>query len=406
METKQLTKYVGAEKWPHPFYLFEFEQNVKRMAKLCSLNIQPGDKTKRDFSLSFLNFKSLCMQKIIKQVCGIDVGQNELVVTIGRITDGLDVELYGRKTFANIEKGFTTLLEWVKKLTDSSIETRYTMEATGVYHEKLAYFLHGKQLPVSIVLPNKISNYFRTLEVKTVTDKTSSEVICRFGLERKLDGWKPAHPIYKNLRQLTRERDQLVQTRTVAKNQLHAEQSEAEPNKGTLTRIKKQIALLDKQEKEIKAELAAIVKQHDTINKKVSLITSIPGVGLLTAVTVLAETNGFELIRNKKQLVSYAGLDVQEKQSGTSVKGKPRISKKGNKYLRKAMHLPALSAIKNNEIHKAIFARLVSKHGIKMKAAVAVQRKLLEMIYIIFKTEKLYNKDYLQKIREQLITTP
>ncbi len=104
----------------------------------------------------------------------------------------------------------------------------------------------------------------------------------------------------------------------------------------------------------------------------------------LTAATVLAETNGFELIRNKRQLTSYAGLDVKEKQSGTSVKGKPRISKKGNKYLRKAMHLPALAAIRNDERFKAIFVRLVSKHGIKMKAAVAVQRKLLEMIFILF----------------------
>src|SRR5690606_14458000 len=105
---------------------------------------------------------------------------------------------------------------------------------------------------------------------------------------------------------------------------------------------KKQIALLDKQEQEIKTELAALLKQNESVNEKVKLITSIPGIGVLTAVTVLAETNGFELIRSKKQLTSYAGLDVKEKQSGTSVKGKPRISKKGNKFLRKSMHLPAL----------------------------------------------------------------
>ena len=99
------------------------------------------------------------------------------------------------------------------------------------------------------------------------------------------------------------------------------------------------------------------------------LICTLSGVGLLTAATVLAETNGFDLIRNKRQLTSYAGLDVIEKQSGTSVKGKPRISKKGNRYLRKAMHLPSLSAIRHDERFKAVFSRLVSKHGIKMKAA-------------------------------------
>lgn len=346
------------------------------------------------------------MQKIVKQVCGIDVAHKELVVTLGKLSDNLTPELFAHKSFPNTDKGFTDMLDWVNKLTNTTVEVQFVMEATGIYHERLAYFLHGKEQAVSIVMPNKISNYFRTLEVKTVTDKTASEAISRFGLERKLDNWKPASPVYKKLRQLTRERDQLVQARTVAKNQLHAEQAEAEPNKTTVTRVKKLIALLDKQEQEIKAEISALVKQNEVVKQKVELIISIPGVGLLTAATVLAETNGFELIRNKKQLTSYAGLDVKEKLSGTSVKGRPRISKKGNKYLRKSMHLPALSAIRNDESFKAIFTRLVSKHGIKMKAATAVQRKLLELIYIIFKTEKVYEREYMQKIREQQIATP
>lgn len=346
------------------------------------------------------------MQKILKQVCGIDVAQRELVVTLGRLLGDLSAELYAHQTFPNSDKGFTSLLAWVKKLTNADVKTQYVMEATGVYHERLAYFMYDKNEGVSIVLPNKISNYFRTLETKTITDKTASETIARFGLERNVDNWKPACPVYKKLRQLTRERDQLVQARTRAKNQLHAEKAEAEPNTTTLTRVKRQIALLDSQEKEIKAELAALVKQHTEVKKKVDLIASIPGVGALTAVSVLAETNGFEMIRNKKQLTSYAGLDVREKQSGTSVKGKPSISKRGNKHLRKVMHLPALAAIRHDERCKAIFARLVSRHGIKMKAAVAVQRKLLELIYTVFKTGKKYEKEYLQKTREQQTATP
>ncbi|MFT4093808.1 MAG: IS110 family transposase, partial [Niabella sp.] len=111
----------------------------------------------------------------------------------------------------------------------------------------------------------------------------------------------------------------------------------------------------------------------------------------------MAETNGFDLIRNKKQLTSYAELDVKEKQSGTSIKGKPRISKKGNKFLRKSLHMPALAAIRHDDRFKAIFGRLVSRHGIKMKAAVAVQRKLLELMYAVYKKQEKYDKDYLQK---------
>jgi transposase len=316
----------------------------------------------------------------------------------GRMYDDLSPEIYGFKTFANTAKGFDALFLWVKKLSYPALEVHYVMEATGVYHESFAYFLDGKGAELSIVLPNKISNYSRTLDVKTITDKTASEAIARFGLERKLDRWKRPKEIFKRLRQLTREREQLVRSRTQAKNLLHAEQAEAEPNKSSLARIKKQIALLDKQEQEIKGEIEEMVKGDEQVKQSITTICSLPGVGLLTAVTVVAETNGFELIRSKKQLASYAGLDVQDKQSGTSVKGKPHISKKGNRFLRKSMHLPALGAIRCDERFKALFARLVSKHGIKMKAVVAVQRKLLEMIYTLYKANTVYDKEYLQKM--------
>lgn len=337
------------------------------------------------------------MKKIVKQVVGIDVAQKELVVCLGRMHDDCSPELYANKVFANTEKGMEALELWGKKQTDQQISLRFVMEATGVYHEALAYFLEEKGYELSIVAPGKISNYVRTLEVKTITDKTASQAITLFGLERKLDCWKKPKDSYRKLKQLTRERDQLVQERTIVKNQLHAEQTEAFPNKSSVKRIKDRIAILNRQEKEIKAELAALIAQDDEIKKIVVIICSLPGIGLLTAATVLAETNGFNLIRNRRQLTSYTGFDVKEKQSGTSVRGKPRISKKGNKYLRKAMHLPALAAIRFDERFKAIFIRLVSKHGIKMKAAVAVQRKLLEMIYTLYKTNKLYDKNYLKK---------
>lgn len=331
------------------------------------------------------------MQNVRKQVTGIDVSKDELVVCQGRMHEDFSIELFAHKTFPNTLKGFESLVSWVEK---SGPVDRFVMEATGVYFESLAYFLSGNGYKVSVILPNKISNYFRTLAVKTITDKTASEAIVQFGLERKLDDWQPPRDIFRKLRQLTRERHQLVESRTIAKNQLHAESSEAYPGKTSLARIKKHIAFLDKQEQEIQAEITMLVKQDPEIKKVLVILCSIPGIGVLTAATVLAETNGFSLIRNKRQLTSYAGLDVREKQSGISVKGKPSISKKGNKCLRRAMHLPALAAIRHDERFKGIFVRLVSKHGIKMKAAVAVQRKLLELMYTLFKNQTTYEKDY------------
>ncbi len=338
--------------------------------------------------------------RLLKQVVGIDVAQKELVVSLGKMDDMAAMTVYANKTFANTKGGFMALISWISKHTDQAYPLRFVMEATGVYHESLAYYLFDKSYSVSIVMPNKISNFFRTLEIKTVTDKSMSAAIAMFGMEKQLDNWVPPKRVYRSLRQLTRERSQLVTERTIIKNQLHAELSEAFPGDDTIRRMQDRIKMVDGQLKEVLTEIRGAINNDKGVKAALDMITTIPGIGLLTAAVILAETNGFELIRSKKQLTSYAGLDVREKESGTSVKGKPKISKRGNKHLRKAMHLPALSAIRHSERYKAVFVRVVSRNGIKMKGAVAVQRKLLEMAYTIYKTNKPYQKGYLQEMVE------
>lgn len=129
--------------------------------------------------------------KVLKQVSGIDVSQKELVVTLGRLNEDLTIELYANRVFKNSTKGIDSSVKWTEKMTTKEAPVQYVMEATGVYHQKLAYYLDERGFEVSVVMPNKISNYMRTLENKTITDKTSSEAIAQFGLERKLDHWHP-----------------------------------------------------------------------------------------------------------------------------------------------------------------------------------------------------------------------
>ena len=222
----------------------------------------------------------------------------------------------------------------------------------------------------------------------------------RFGLGRKLENWKKPNEVYKCLQQLTRERDQIVDERVSVKNMLHAENSEANPNANSIKRMKARIQFLTKQESQIKIELSAFAKKDKKLQEDIKILTSIPGVAELTALIVLGETNGFELIRNKKQIVSYAGLDVKEKQSGTSVKGKPRISKRGNRSLRKAMYFPAIVSVKHNPVHTALYARLLAKSGIKMKGLVAVQRKILELMYLLYKKQEYYDPKYEKSVME------
>lgn len=337
--------------------------------------------------------------KVLKQIVGIDVSQKELVVSFGVLTEELQTKINKFNVFDNSVKGFRQLLKWVDDFIDQEVLPQYVMEATGVYHEKLAYFLEERgKLPV-ILLPNKISNFVRSLDLKTVTDKTASIAITEFGLSRKLETWHSPNEVYLQLQQLSRERNQLTSDLTICKNRLHAEKTSALANERTLSRLEERIEMLKKQQKDIEKDMRAVIKKQPAIQQEIERMCSVPGINLLSAVTVLAETRGFDLIKNKSQRTSYAGLDVREKQSGTSVKGKPKISKKGNKNLRKCLYFPAITAVKMNDEHRALYHRIVSRTGIKMKALVAVQRKLLELMYSLFKNKTDYIPNYQEKSR-------
>jgi transposase len=337
------------------------------------------------------------MEKIIKQCVGIDVSQKEFDVTFGTYSLDQTVTYLESKKFKNTKKDFLQFLKWVLKKIDNEIPLFFVMEATGVYHEHLACFLYENGQNVIIVLPNRASNYAKTLEVKTITDKEASKYLTRMGLEKKMELWTKPDPIYQHIRQLTREREQLQKVKTVILNQIHAEKASAWPNAESIKRSNKHIKLLEAQISDIETELKEFVKSNKELQRKMTYITSIIGVGFITAVTIVGETNGFLLIKNKRQLVSYAGYDVIKKDSGTSVHSKPRISKKGNKHIRKALHLPALTSIKHNEHSKDQFVRMVQKHGIKMKAAVAIQRKILVLIYTLWKKEEFFDPYFLNK---------
>ena len=195
------------------------------------------------------------------------------------------------------------------------------------------------------------------------------------------------------------------------KNQKHAEEHSAFPIKETLKRMKKRIASLEEQIIEIKEDIDLIIASHPELQKKLKNICTIPGVGKMTAVKVIGETNGFNLIRNKKQLVAFAGYDVVTKESGTSVHGKPHISGKGNKHIRKAMHFPALTSVKFNKNNRDLYERIETKTGIKMKGYTAVQRKLLVLIYVLWNKDEPYDPNYQtnkanqQKLLEQPLMT-
>ena len=225
----------------------------------------------------------------------------------------------------------------------------------------------------------------------------SSLAIARYGLQTTLSPWKAPEPVYRQLRALSRERDQLLSESTVAKNQLHAYRNQAQPPSGTIARLEQRLELLERQQRQVTQQMQAIGEQSPELAQQLGYITSIPGIGMITAATILAETQGFNQITSRRQLTSYAGLDVVQKTSGTSVWTKPKISKKGNKYLRKALYMPSLSSVKYAPEQQRLYSRLLSRCGIPKKARVAVQRKILELAFTLVKNKTYYDPEYHQK---------
>src|SRR5206468_1122119 len=142
--------------------------------------------------------------------------------------------------------------------------------------------------------------------------------------------WCKPNEVYTPLKRLSRERERIGQYIVQLKNQLEAETSGAWPDKETIDRINETISLLKKQKAQVLKKMKEVVASDNDLKEKIEKITSIPGVGIMTAVAVIGETNGFNLVKNKRQLVSYAGYDVMNQESGTSIFTKPRISKRGN----------------------------------------------------------------------------
>jgi transposase len=164
---------------------------------------------------------------------------------------------------------------------------------------------------------------------------------------------------------------------------------------------KEMIANLHKLCEQIKEAINEVIKNNEMLQQKVKLLCSIKGVGTLTATTIIAETNGFALFENIKQLISYAGYDVIENQSGDHV-GKTKISKKGNSHIRRILHMPALNAVTYEvKPFTDLYQRIYLRTNIKMKGYVAVQKKLLATMYTLWKRDEMFDPDYQKTIRER-----
>ncbi|WP_417980308.1 transposase [Flavobacterium sp. GT2P42] len=183
-------------------------------------------------------------------------------------------------------------------------------------------------------MTNNAKKYLECLGLKSKNDSIDERGLSQTGAEQCLELWQPLGRFYYELRRYTRQHQNIQELKSVINNQLHALEFGMYRTESIINQLKSTLELFDLQLKELDYSMKLHIKSNENIERKVKNILAMKGLGTLTIATILAETNGFELFRNYKQLVSYTGYDVVESQSGTRV-GKTKICKKGNSRIRK-----------------------------------------------------------------------
>lgn len=333
---------------------------------------------------------------MLKYSVGLDVSSKDIHACISAIDAEQNVKVISSKVINNTSKGLEILITWIEKnRKNKNLPLVIGMEATGIYHEECAYYLYDKKYSVCIVLPNHAKKYLQASGLKSKNDKIDAKGLAQMFAERAFALWTPMNKFYYHLRALTRQQESLQEIKTGVVNQRSAAKRSAFVNKEVIKQLDETIKFLEKKIAEIEKKIIAHLKSNKEIEDQILNVLTITGIGIVTLAILLAETNGFLLFKNTRQLVSFSGYDVVENQSGRH-RGKTKISKKGNGHIRRALFFPAFTAVS----HKCkpfldLYNRTFEKHKIKMKSYVAVQKKLLAIVYTIWKKNVRFTEEYI-----------
>ncbi|MCB0462764.1 MAG: IS110 family transposase [Flavobacteriaceae bacterium] len=316
-----------------------------------------------------------------KEIYGIDVSKKVLDIYS---------QLTGHHQFTNEEKGFKRLVKLLPK------NALVVMEATGYYHYRLAQYLYKKGLSVSVVNPLSVKRFIQMKLSKVKTDKSDAKAICEYGILNEVPMYNALTQVQAECLQLFRLLDSYLKQRTATKNKIKGEESLGKPSKAVYSSLKRNLRHLDKEIKVIEERLLELVKKDQQV--QLTLLKSIPGMGVKTALFLIVVTDGFKKFENSKQLCSYVGITPTIRQSGSSVRGKSRISKVGNRKLRNLLFLCAFSACKHNKACRELYERIVAKGKSKKLALIAVANKLLKQAFAIAKSGLPYDENFVSKL--------
>lgn len=322
-------------------------------------------------------FHKIVLMNKNNKICGIDISKNVFDVYSTK---------NGHQQFKNEASGFKSFLK--------SIPTKslVVMEATGYYHYRLAQYLFKQGVLVSVVNPLSVKRFIQMKLSKVKTDKSDAKAIGEYGKVNEVPLYTALTDVQSECLQLFRLMDSYLKKRTATKNKLHGEETLGIPSRYVYGSLKRDKKHLDKEILGIEDKLLSLVRQEQ--QQQLTLLQSIPGIGLKTALFMIILTDGFAKFENAKQLCSYVGITPTIRESGSSVRGRSRISKVGNRKLRNLLFLCSFNACKHNKGCREIYERITNKGKSKKLALIAVSNKLIKQSFAIAKSGLAYDETY------------
>jgi transposase len=327
--------------------------------------------------------------KQYKYYFGVDISKKTIDITLAK-----EMQLTHRQ-FSNDSIGMDELMQWFKALNLDYGSTLFCMEATGLYCFTLTQFLATHSIDTWIEHAAQIKKANALDRGKN--DKIDSRRIALYATKNadRLRLWKPMGSTIEKIKHLASLRERLVET----KKRLVTPIKEFEQVGNTamaklLTKtIKKSLAAIDKDLKNVEASIIDIVGEDEHLKQLYKLITSVVGIGFVTAINLMVYTNGFTVLKDTRKLACYCGVAPFEYASGSSVRGKTKVHYMANKKLKCNLHMASLSAVKLDADLKAYYERKVAEGKNKMSVLNAIKNKLLaRVIAVVNKGEEYVKK--------------